>query len=442
LAAYLKFYEQQWSELMASDHLADAPLQDYPERSVWTTWAISYQAIRERHEHTANLLLLWSFLDNKDLWYGLFAAACADSLVAARILSGWIGDIASSEIEFSRAIQLLCNYSLVEQGQETGSYAMHAVVHRWALNFHGTQSAMELSQLAVLAVGLAIPSDTAYHCSAGQRRLMPHVQACFPWVVKYAQKWILELSRACETCSGTTQSDEVLLEALYLMGLLCVNQGKLEEADQMYQCALHGQKTVLGPKHKSTLTTMNDLGVLYQDQQQLHKAKLMYKRALRERAIEFGQNETSTLETVNNLATLFEEEGKPDFAERMYIWALRGKEQTLGPNHISTLHTTNNLGALYAKQGKLSEAQRMFERALEGYENSLCNIRIQQYLPALDALENIGNLHAMQGEHCKAYAAFSGAFLALEGHLGKSSDRCKQLLCKTIAAFLQQANEQ
>jgi hypothetical protein len=82
LTRYQRFYKQQWSELMELDHLADAPLQDYPDRSVWTTWAISYQAIRNRHEDTANLLLLWSFLDNKDLWHGLFAAACRRSTVA------------------------------------------------------------------------------------------------------------------------------------------------------------------------------------------------------------------------------------------------------------------------------------------------------------------------------------------------------------------------
>jgi hypothetical protein len=58
LATYLRFYEQQWSELMQSDHLAGTPLQDYLDRNVWTTWAISYQAIRNKHEDTANLLLL------------------------------------------------------------------------------------------------------------------------------------------------------------------------------------------------------------------------------------------------------------------------------------------------------------------------------------------------------------------------------------------------
>jgi hypothetical protein len=135
LKTYLRFYEQQWSELMASDHLADEPLHDYRDRSVWTTWAISYQAIRDKHEATANLLLLWSFLDNKDLWHSLFATACGKSAIAMRMLSKWIGDIATSELKFSRAMQLLRNYSLVEEVEEvakTASYATHPVVHQWA----------------------------------------------------------------------------------------------------------------------------------------------------------------------------------------------------------------------------------------------------------------------------------------------------------------------
>jgi hypothetical protein len=86
LATYPRFYEQQWSDLMASDQLADAPLQYHPDRSVWTTSAISHQAIREKHEATENLLLLLSFLHNKDLWHGLFATACASSSVVARML--------------------------------------------------------------------------------------------------------------------------------------------------------------------------------------------------------------------------------------------------------------------------------------------------------------------------------------------------------------------
>jgi tetratricopeptide (TPR) repeat protein len=442
LTTYLRFYKQQWSELMAWDHLADAPLQDYPDHSMWTTWAISYQMIRKNHVATANLLLMWSFLDNRDLWYGLFADACQASETASIMLSKWIEKTAVNEIEFSKAMVLLCDYSLAEQAQETRSYAMHAVVHKWVLHFYGMQHAMKLSRLAVVTVGWAILSDAAYYCSARQRRLLSHAQACFGWVEKCAPEWMLEFRRARDTCTEKTKSDEALLEALHLTGLLCVNQGRLAEAKQIYKWALCGQEVVLGPTHTSTLTTINDLGVLYQDQRRLRKAKCMYKRALRGRATEFGQNDTSTLETVNNLATLFEEEEKLNFAERMYIWALRGKKQATGPNYLSILHTTNNLGTLYAKQGKLSDARRVFEQALKGYENSICGIYFQEYLPALDALENVGNLYTITGEHYKAYSTLLRAWPGLERHYGRSSERCKQLLCKIIALFLQQASVQ
>jgi hypothetical protein len=60
---------------MDSEDSPSGRILDYSDRNVWTTWSISYQAIRTKHEHTANLLLLWSFLDNKTLWYDLLAAS-------------------------------------------------------------------------------------------------------------------------------------------------------------------------------------------------------------------------------------------------------------------------------------------------------------------------------------------------------------------------------
>lgn len=156
---YLGFYDQQWDELMVLGNKDDALLQDYSDRSVWTTWAISYQAIHDRHEATANLLLLWSFLDNKDLWHGLFAAACRRSALAAKMLLRWIGDIASNELKFSGAMQLLRSYSLIEVAVETtevietASYATHPVVHQWAHHAQGKRFAAELGQMAVVAIG-------------------------------------------------------------------------------------------------------------------------------------------------------------------------------------------------------------------------------------------------------------------------------------------------
>jgi tetratricopeptide (TPR) repeat protein len=437
LATYLRFYEQQWSELMELDHLDDDPLQDYPGRSVWTTWAISYQANRNKHEDTGNLLLLWSFLDNKDLWHGLFAAACKRSTVAARMLSGWVGDIASSEVKFSRAMQLLHKYSLVEEAAgvtETTSYATHPVVHRWAHHSQGKRFATELSRLAVVAVGWAVPESSTRDYSTVQRRLLLHAQVCSSQIVKSGTVW-------CGRAAGYNNRDveegkerNAILDAVHFLGLLYADQGKLGEAEKMYERALRGYEEALGPTHTSTLGTVNNLGNLYADQGKLDEAEKMYERALRGREEALGPNHTSTLTTVNNLGNLYKDQGKLDKAEQMYERALRGREEALGPTHTSTLDTVNDLGLLYADQGKLGEAEQMYARTLRGYEDALGSDRVQQYRPALNALENMGDLYVPQAEIAKAQAMYARALSVLSTALGGStSERCMSLAAKIDA---------
>jgi Tfp pilus assembly protein PilF len=64
----------------------------------------------------------------------------------------------------------------------------------------------------------------------------------------------------------------------------------------MFQRALAGREKTLGPDHTSTLNTVHNLGALYRDQGKLAEAEQMYQRAL-------GPDHTSTLDTVDNLGS-------------------------------------------------------------------------------------------------------------------------------------------
>jgi tetratricopeptide (TPR) repeat protein len=359
---------------------------------LWTTWAISYQAIRDKHKATSNLLLLWSFLDNKDLWHGLFAAACASSSVAARMLFGWIGDIASSELEFTEAMKLLHNFSLIEVVEGTKSYATHPVVHQWAHYSQGKGFAMELSQLAVVTVGWTVPETSTRNYASLQRRLLPHAQACSRQRIKSKASWCLRDDKGKDEDVEKGEERLTVLVAINQLGMLYVDQGKLGKAEQMYERALQGKEEALGPIHTSTLDTVGNLGILYKDQGKLGKAKQMYE------------------------------------------WALRGYEEALGPNHTSTLNTVSNLGTLYKDRGKLGEAEQMYERALRGYEEASGEDGVQEYMPALNTLENIGDLYANQGETAKAQAMYARALSGLSLVLGQSSDRCIGLAAKLDAS--------
>ena len=178
---YIELYEQQWKGLMESQDRAGTLLRDYPERSIWTTWMISYHAIRAKSMATANLLLLWACLDNKDLWYGLLAEARG---AVAGYLSEWLPGVVDSEVDFIAAMQLLHSYSLAEGVQDVASYATHPVVHRWAFNIQDEEQRAVFTRLAIVVVGWAVPDMSKKGYSGMQRRLLAHAQQCYQWVIR------------------------------------------------------------------------------------------------------------------------------------------------------------------------------------------------------------------------------------------------------------------
>ena len=442
----------------------DTPLQDYPDRSVWTTWTISFNVIREQDKAASNLLLLWSFLDNKDLWFGLFTAVCSASQKAAAEVSRWIGDLANSRLKFTQSMQLLRSYSLVESVENGAGYATHPVVHRWARYYCGQDYNDELSRLALVVVGWGVPHNSTRDYSVLQRRLLPHAQACSQRMVEkhgYRNGSGLERSR--------TEGRDVILDAIHLLGSLYADQGKLGEAEKMYMRALQGYEEALGPKHTSTLSTVNNLGLLYAKQDKLGEAEKMYMRALQGREEALGPKHTSTLDsvhclanlyagqgklgeaekmyvralqgyeealgpkhtstllTVNSLGSLYFNQGKLGEAEKMFMQALQGYEEALGPKHTSTLMTVNNLGAIYTDQGKLDEAEKMYMRALQGYEEALGMENIDRYIPALNTMWGLGNLFQAQKELVQAKQMFQRALTGFQVVIGASCAQSQQL---------------
>ncbi|KAK5308792.1 hypothetical protein LTR93_012384, partial [Exophiala xenobiotica] len=89
-------------------------------------------AERQADMSTAKLLLLWAFLDNRDLWYGLLDGLRRRSVVASTTDNGPIHAVCTNEVAFNQAIRLLLNYCLAEKMENLTGYVVHPVVHRWA----------------------------------------------------------------------------------------------------------------------------------------------------------------------------------------------------------------------------------------------------------------------------------------------------------------------
>ncbi|KAG7289879.1 hypothetical protein NEMBOFW57_006256 [Staphylotrichum longicolle] len=397
-ATYVRLYKEQWDDVMRSDGESGSALLDYEQRSIATAWTISFRAIEGRNASAANLLRLWAFLDNKDLWYGLLQQAVS----GGRGWPGWIGGVACNEVKFLDAARLLLRYSMIEaQESVLNSYVMHPVVHKWTSHIQDGGEKVEYVRLAVMLIGFSVPRNTTDAYWTLQRRLLPHAEQCSRWMGQiFDSEW-----------SG----EEVLVDAIQMLGALYADQGRLEEAEAMYNRALQGKEKALGRDHTSTLNTVNNLGALYADQGRLAEAEAMYNRALQGYEKALGRDHTSTLNTVNNLGNLYVGQGRLEEAEAKYQRALQGYEKALRRDHTSTLNTVNNLGNLYRQQGRLEEAEAMYQRALEGYEKTLG----RDHTSTLSTVNNLGNLYVGQGRLEEAEAMHQRALEGFEKALGR-----------------------
>ncbi|KAI9854868.1 MAG: hypothetical protein M1813_000644, partial [Trichoglossum hirsutum] len=89
-----------------------------------------------------------------------------------------------------------------------------------------------------------------------------------------------------------------------------------------------------GPDHTSTLDTVNNLGLLYMDQGKLDEAEKMYQRALQGYEKALGpvliMTYVPALNTALNLAMLLSQIGRTDGAREFYLRAQRGFEAVFG----------------------------------------------------------------------------------------------------------------
>ncbi|KAJ6096066.1 hypothetical protein N7486_006812 [Penicillium sp. IBT 16267x] len=303
---------------------------------------LSASTSKNRDPNAARLLLLLARFDNRDIWYEL-----VQSTSNSFHIPEWLEKAISNGLAFKVCVKPLIEFSLLEAKQQEGSYAKHPVVQDWCVHMASTDTIVNpirLSELALICVGYSVPDTGERDYMDLERRLLPHTIGLH---------------------TGQLSTDNTaIFGGFHGLGCLYSDQGKLKEAEEMYQRALTGYEKALGPDHISTLDTVNNLGILYRYQGKLKEAEEMYQRALEGYEKALGPDHTFTLNTVNNLGILYRYQGKLKEAEEMYQRALAGKEKALGPDHASTLDTVNSLRNLYSDQEKLKEAEEAYREGL------------------------------------------------------------------------------
>ena len=285
VSEYIELYNQAWARLMEKQHLST--LREDADRSILTTWTLSFNSLRLQSEDATNLLMLWAFLDNGDLWYELLAPAL--DLAIADEVPRWFARCAGDKLEFKECIGLLLEYSFIDAKTGSSSFSMHSVLHHWCFHTFEENKAT-MSWLALIIVASAVPSETVLYYSLIQRRLLPHCDHVYSMLQRHLQdafknrEYLPSLSRAC-----------------YQLGYLYSDQGKMKEAEDMYLRALAGKEKAWGPEHKQTLDTRYNLGLLYKERSMFGKAVLQFKYVVQGYTKLLGPEHSETVEALNQL---------------------------------------------------------------------------------------------------------------------------------------------
>jgi hypothetical protein len=152
-------------------------LSSYEDRTLYSTWQLSFDHVKQRNELSTRLLRLWTYFDNQGLWFELVRHGDSED-------PKWIRELAEDELSFHGAVRVLSDHGLVEVDTssqklvESRGYSIHGCVHSWTIHVLSQEWDYDLARVAVKFVGSHVPGKQAVKPWLTQRRLLQHVARC------------------------------------------------------------------------------------------------------------------------------------------------------------------------------------------------------------------------------------------------------------------------
>jgi tetratricopeptide (TPR) repeat protein len=257
-AEYLQLYHELWLQLHE-----DAPQLLSYDQTLYSTWNLSYRRIEQQDSVAAMFLQQWAYFSNEDIWYELLKGD-------GETKPGWFAEMTTNKLRFHSTMRVLCNHGLAEVGPspsineaESQGYSVHACVHAWMMHVLNQETDATMIQSALHCVASRVPGQDERGFWIVQRRLLPHADKCF------------------ETMKSARVDAEAAVD-LNSLGNFYADQGRLQEAEAMYQRALDGYEKALGPTPVVTyipsLNTLENLADLYMELGRTKEAWPYYQR--------------------------------------------------------------------------------------------------------------------------------------------------------------------
>lgn len=388
-------------ELDASTSISLEEEEEEGDKS--TAWILSFDTMRSQDKDAANLLMLCAFLDARDLWYNLFVPLLRREVVNK--VPRWYIRCLSKKQTFRNCVKRFRAHDLIDAGSRLTIFSMQSSHQDWCARQSGCDRSM-FEWLAAMVVASAAPGGTSLDTERLEQRLLPHcgrvcatllsrcqdATECDQELVSYSiasnrigQLYYNQdtakfedaeslLHRALEDMDklgvrekASGLGTDATLNALRVLGNVYLDQGKLDDAERVFQQHLAGLES---SDSDSALEITTRLGNLYARRGDWKRSEDTHQQALAGKERILGAEHWSTLETVHNIGNMYMDQDNFEGAEKLYLRASAGLEKALGPQHRRAANARRNLGTLYKDQGRIPEAEDVYLRALSGYEQT------------------------------------------------------------------------
>ncbi|KAH8789342.1 hypothetical protein F5882DRAFT_461247 [Hyaloscypha sp. PMI_1271] len=392
ISGYLQRYKSALVQLRQLGCVLETPLDTPPKEPVLVTTTISYDHISTEAETAAKFLKLWTYLDNRDLWYQLFTPD--DPLLAQSESLWWFRWAIRTPEGFEKAMHTLKAYDR----------CYHLIVEN-AADPHFTLKNPFLPQ------GVKLHTAPVYTSAVSRLRQLYTSKK----ITSKANELLLRVSSGYSDILGA--ENDVTLKSIGSRAAVLAADGKLDEAESLFLQVEKGFSNTVGPNDPLTWRAGQNLSVV---QQKLKRADLAegtlrrvlnsvestagpgdsrtirIVRALTEKMIlgcfhEYEENSVSDvpmcLGLVVVVAELYQKQGKLDQAGHMFLQAVEGYERSPGNQQKEMADAAYNLATFYTFQGKLEDAEKMELKAIQGYNGAVG----AGHHYTLDALNNLAN---------------------------------------------------
>lgn len=220
---------------------------DHPD-SVATTWSLSFEKVEHSNPAAAELLRLCAFLSPDTIPEEIIT-------VGAASLDTLLHSLATEPGLLDEAISTLRVYSLLRRDPEMSMLSIHRLIQAVLRDAMTEQERAAWRQRAIQVLNAVFPEVT-FKAWKQCERLTPHV-------LMYAT-FTTDQAHEQELASLLRKAADYLYE-----------RARYEQAESLYQRALHIWEQALGAEHHNVATTLDGLANIYKFQGKYEQAELM-----------------------------------------------------------------------------------------------------------------------------------------------------------------------